>query len=69
MVVLDLLWSDLAFRSLSEELALVRREVESLRGICQGAGDRWGIKKYQQLLTTIGTVPKTKKYLQRYGRD
>ena len=30
------------FRSLSGELALVRREVESLRGICQGAGDRWG---------------------------
>ena len=28
------------FRSLSGELALVRREVENLRGICQGAGDR-----------------------------
>ena len=43
-------------RSLSEELALVRREVESLRGICQGAGDRWDLRekstKYPRLQST-----------------
>merc|ERR1712209_53502 len=38
----DLMNTSMENRSLSGELALVRREVESLRGICQGAGDRWG---------------------------
>jgi len=47
----DLMNTSMENRSLSGELALVRREVESLRGICQGAGDRSeeGISSLAQL--------------------
>merc|ERR1719278_2242452 len=47
----DLMNTSMENRSLSEELVLVRREVESLRGICQGAGDRseQGISSLAQL--------------------
>jgi len=47
----DLMNTSMENRSLSEELALVRREVESLRAICQGAGDRseQGISSLAQL--------------------
>merc|ERR1719278_630499 len=47
----DLMNTSMENRSLSEELVLVRREVESLRAICQGVGDRseQGISSLAQL--------------------
>merc|ERR1712038_537339 len=53
----DLMNTSMENRSLSGELALVRREVESLRGICQGAGDRSeeGISSLAQLTRNMQT--------------
>jgi len=36
----DLRNSSMENRSLAEELGMVRREVEALKGVCQGVGDR-----------------------------